>query len=300
MKKLLDLALILALTACALAGCGGGSAAEPTALSFKDSASIDAITALKGKPVVITGYMATLSPLDGSYIYLMNLPYQSCPFCVPNTQQLANTMAVFAPKGQKFTFTDRPVRVTGRLELGDFSDDYGYTYNYRLVDARFETVDLSKVSDDYALYMALAEDGAIAEVDSMFNYLLFICQWTEYQGQTADENGNPVVYYLYPGDAENALADTGDYGYGKQSAADYYPGLIARVRGVSETGLEDLVDIIADAAELEAYARSELADGHYTYDGAADKYALDDNEGLYNRFYEIYGAFSDWLTKYEL
>ena len=299
MKKLLTLGLVLALAACALAGCGSGSA-EPTALSFRDSASIDAITALKGKPVVITGYMATLSPLDGSYIYLMNLPYQSCPFCVPNTQQLANTMAVYAPKNQKFTYTDRPVRVTGRIELGDFSDAYGYTYNYRVVDATWETVDLSKVSDDYALYAALAEDGAIADVNDMFNYLLFTCQWTEYQGQDTDENGNVTPYYLYPGDAENALADTGDYGWGKQAAADYFPGLISRVRGVNDTQLEDLVDIIADAAELESYARSELAEGHYEYDSAADKYTLSDNDGLYNRFYEVYGRFSDWLTKYEL
>lgn len=299
MKKPLILALALALAACALTACGSGSA-EPTALSFRDSASIDTISALKGKPVVITGYMATLSPLDGSYIYLMNLPYQSCPFCVPNTQQLANTMAVYAPKNQKFTYTDRPVRITGRMELGDFSDEYGYTYNYRLVDASCETVDLSKVSDDYALYAALAGDGVIADVNAMFDYLLFTCQWTEYQGSYTDDSGTAVVYYLYPGDAENALAETGDFGYAKQASPDYYPGLIQRVRAVDGSKLEDLVDIIADAAELEAYARSELADGHYTYDSAADKYALDDNDGLYDRFYEVYGAFSDWLTKYEL
>ncbi len=299
MKKALLLALALALAACGLTACGG-SGAEPTALSFKQSASIETLSALKGKPVVITGYMATLSPLDGSYIYLMNLPYQSCPFCVPNTQQLANTMAVYAPKNQKFTYTDRPVRITGRLELGDFSDEYGYTYNYRLVDATWETVDLSKVSDDYALFAALAEDGVVAEVDGMFNYLLFLCQWTEYQGSGTDDNGNPIVYYLYPGDAENALADTGEYGYGTQAAADYFPGLVKRVRAVNGTELEALVEIIDDAAALEAEARADLADGRYTYDSAEDKYTLDRNDELYSRFYEVYGAFSDWLTRYEL
>ena len=297
--KALLLALALALTACVLTACGGGNA-EPTALSFKDSASIETIQALKGKPVVITGYMATLSPLDGSYIYLMNLPYQSCPFCVPNTQQLANTMAVYAPKNQKFTYTDRPVRVTGRLELGDFADEYGYTYNYRLADATWETVDLSKVSEDYALYAALAEDGAVAEVDRMFNYLLFTCQWTEYQSSGTDDSGNPIVYYLYPGDAENALADTSEYGYGREAAADYFPGLVRRVRAVNGEKLEALVDIIEDAAALEAEARADLSEGRYTYDSAEDKYALDRNDELYDRFYEIYGAFTDWLTQYEL
>ena len=35
-------------------------------------------------------------------------------------------------------------------------------------------------------------------------------------------------------------------------------------------------------------------------DEAADKYILDNSDELYNRFYEIYGRFSQWLTKYEL
>ena len=63
MNKLISLALLLALAACALAGCGAGSA-EATPLSFAESASIDTIRSLKGKPVKLTGYMATLSPLS--------------------------------------------------------------------------------------------------------------------------------------------------------------------------------------------------------------------------------------------
>ena len=93
-KKALSILLLLAAVAACLSGCGGGSGAQAQKLSFAEAVSIDAIRALDGKPVTITGYMATLSPLSGEYIYLMNLPYQSCPFCVPNTQQLANTMAV--------------------------------------------------------------------------------------------------------------------------------------------------------------------------------------------------------------
>ena len=116
MKKPLAILMLLALLAPCLAGCGGGTA-EAQKLSFAESASLETLTALDGKAVTLTGYMATLSPLSGDYIYLMNLPYQSCPFCVPNTQQLANTMAVYAAGGSKFTYTDRPVQITGRLEL---------------------------------------------------------------------------------------------------------------------------------------------------------------------------------------
>ena len=300
MKTRLQIVAILALAALCLTGCGGAKPADAQKLSFAQSVSIDAIRALDGQPVTITGYMATLSPLSGDYIYLMNLPYQSCPFCVPNTQQLANTMAVYAAKGSTFDYTDRPVRITGRMDVGQYSDDYGYEYNYRIVDAKYEIVDLSQVSEDYALYQSLAEDGVIADVNAMFDYLLFTCAWPDYQGQTTDENGVAVPYYLYPGDAENVLADTGAGGFATQSSPDYFPGLIKRVRAVDANRLEDLCEIIADAAELEAYACGQLAQGRYTYDEAADKYALDDAQDLNDRFYAIYGRFSEWLTKYQL
>ena len=300
MRKLLWTIAVLALVAACLTGCGGAKSAEARKLSFAESVSIDAIRALDGQPVTITGYMATLSPLSGDYIYLMNLPYQSCPFCVPNTQQLANTMAVYAAKGKTFEYTDRPVKITGRMELGDFTDEYGYAYNYRIADANCETVDLSQVSAEYAMYQSLAEDGVIADVNGMFDYLLFVCQWTEYQSSYTDENGQDVTYYLYPGDVENMLADDSGYGYAAQAAEDYFPGLVRRVKNVGGDSLKELTDIIDDAGALEQYARGALAEGRYSYDEAADKYVLDDSAELYDRFYEVYGRFCQWLTQYEL
>lgn len=302
MKKFAALIALLICIALLATGCGGkeASSAEVTKLSFADSASLDILKSLDGKRVTITGYMATLSPLDGTYIYLMNLPYQSCPFCVPNTTQLANTMAVYAPSGSKFEFTDRPVQVTGTLRVQDRVDDYGYSYNYYIDDASYVAVDLSSVSQEYALYQSLAEDGVIADVNAMFDYLMFICQWTEYMGSYTDESGAEISYYLYPGDVENILADESAYGYAAETSPDYFPGLIRRVEAVSATGLTELTDIIAGAQEVEQYARAELSAGSYTYDEVADKYTLENNDELYNRFYAVYLEFSDWLTRYEL
>ena len=302
MKKFAALIALLICIALLATGCGGTkvSSAAATKLSFADSASLDILKSLDGKRVTITGYMATLSPLDGEYIYLMNLPYQSCPFCVPNTTQLANTMAVYAPSGSKFEFTDRPVQVTGTLRVQDRVDDYGYSYNYYIDDASYVAVDLSSVSQEYALYQSLAEDGVIADVNAMFDYLMFICQWTEYMGSYTDESGQEISYYLYPGDVENILADESAYGYAAEASPDYFPGLIRRVEAVSATGLTELTDIIAGAQEVEQYARAELSAGSYTYDEVADKYTLENNDELYNRFYAVYLEFSDWLTRYEL
>ena len=302
MKKFAALIALLVCIALLATGCGGkeASSAETTKLSFADSASLDTLKALDGKPVTITGYMATLSPLSGEYIYLMNMPYQSCPFCVPNTNQLSNTMAVYAASGSKFEFTDRPVQISGVMRVADRVDDYGYSYNYYIDNASYTAVDLSSVSQEYALYQSLAEDGVIADVNAMFDYLMFVCQWTEYTSSYTDENGQQITFYLYPGDVTSILESDGLNGYATQASPDYFPGLISRVNAVSSTGLTELTDVIADAQAVEQYARGELESGNYTYDEAADKYTLTNDEELYNRFYEVYAAFSTWLTQYEL
>ena len=302
MKKFAALIALLVCIALLATGCGGkeASSAEVTKLSFADSASLDTLKALDGKNVTITGYMAILSPLNGEYIYLMNMPYQSCPFCVPNTNQLSNTMAVYASSGSKFEFTDRPVQINGTMRVADRVDDYGYSYNYYIDDASYTAVDLSSVSQEYALYQSLAEDGVIADVNAMFDYLMFVCQWTEYTSSYTDESGAEITYYLYPGDTTSILESDGLYGYATQSSPDYFPGLISRVNAISSTGLTELTDIISDAQTVEQYARGELESGNYTYDEAADKYTLTNSEDLYNQFYEVYLAFSNWLTQYEL
>lgn len=302
MKKFAALIALLICIALLATGCGStkASSSEATKLSFADSASLDTLKALDGKSVTITGYMATLSPLSGEYIYLMNMPYQSCPFCVPNTNQLSNTMAVYAASGSKFEFTDRPVQISGVMRVADRVDDYGYSYNYYIDNASYTAVDLSSISQEYALYQSLAEDGVIADVNAMFDYLMFVCQWTEYTSSYTNESGAEITYYLYPGDTTNILEDDGPYGYAAQASADYFPGLISRVNAISSTGLTELTDIISDAQAVEQYARGELDAGNYTYDEAADKYSLTNDEELYNRFYEVYAAFSTWLTQYEL
>ena len=300
MKKILAISLAAALLL--LAGCSGAAPGEEgaTALKFTDAVSLETLTALDGKTVSIVGYMATLSPLSGKFLYLMNMPYQSCPFCVPNTTQLANTMAVYAPEGQTFGYTDQAIRVTGTLRIEDYTDEYGYVYNYRIADASYEIVDLAALSEDYALWQSIASDGVVAEINSMFDYLHFLCQWTEYQSGYTDDDGSEVVYFLYPGDVEMYLQDTGPYGYAQEAGEDYFPGLIERIRAISANDLEDLVTIVESAQQVAATALSELRAGNYTYDSAADKYALQKNEDLYNAWYDVYSQFALWLAKWEI
>ena len=301
MKRVLAIILTLALTLC-LTACSekGTDAASVTEISFGDTVSFESIEKLNGQKVSIIGYMATISPISGKFMYLMNMPYQSCPFCLPNTTQLSNTMAVYAPEGKTFDYTDQAIRITGKMVIEDMVDEFGYTYNYRIAEASYEIVDLSTVSEDYALWQAIATDGIVTELSAMFDYLHFLCQWTEYQSSYVDESGATVEFFMYPGDVTHYLEDDSAYGYADKYADSYFPGLISRIRAISPDGLEDLVAIV-EAAQAQADAAiAELNSGAYTYDEATDKFTLNNNDALYEQFYDVYYRFSDWLTSWEL
>lgn len=135
-----------------------------TVLKFKNTNSNETINALNGKQVSITGYISTLSPLNGEFAYLMNMPYQSCPFCVPGTSEISNTLAIYAGNKSKIRFTDQPVTVVGTLETGNFVDDFGYEYGVRLNNVTVDKADVDKLSASIKQYNLLAENGVVSQI----------------------------------------------------------------------------------------------------------------------------------------
>lgn len=164
--------LICVLTICMLI-CGGctDNANEVTTLKFKNTNSNEYINSLNGKLVSITGYLSTLSPLNGEFAYLMNMPYQNCPYCIPGTSEITNTLAIFAGENEKIEFTDMPVTVTGTLETGNFSDDFGYEYGVRLNNVSVIDADVDLLSEKVKQYNLLAENGV---VNNIYNSIMTI------------------------------------------------------------------------------------------------------------------------------
>ena len=80
MKKLFAFVLC-ALLIFSFAACGESQ--ETVKLSFKAASSYEDLKALDGKTVSINGYMATSSPVDGGYLFLMNLPSTSAVLVPP-------------------------------------------------------------------------------------------------------------------------------------------------------------------------------------------------------------------------
>ncbi len=302
MKRTFAFILAIIFAVMPLASCNKGGTGSGQLLSFSQAQSIEEMEKLDGKTVTIIGYMSTLSPISGAFMYLMNLPYQSCPFCVPNTTQLANTMAVYAKSADGFEFTDRAIQVTGILEFGDYTDEFGYEYNYRIKDATYTILNTDDLDPKIKLWQQLASTDVIAEIYQMYEYINFLCFWPTYTAQF--EGGSD---YLYPDDAIYFYqTEDAQYNYGYQPG--YFDSLIAKVESVSKTDFTALVENIRKAEALAAEAIAEIEAGNYT---VVTEYAGQFNDGrtqyLMNRAEEFdakmqatYLEFAEWLATWEL
>lgn len=285
-----------------------------TMLSFKSASSYDYLKGLDGTQVAINGYMATSSPADGSYMFLMNLPYQSCPFCVPNTSQLSNTMAVYPQKNKAFDYTTQAIKVVGTLEVAKdenkpFEDDYGYQFNFRIVDADYTIVKAEDLGEDMALWQRIAQSDVVSDIYGMYDFLNFATNWPEYfvNSYTNAEGEHVTGYFLYASDALYLLQTDGaqwNFGYKE----DYFDGLIAKIEAIDPDAFNDLEEKIREVEALAREAISELENGNYTkeykYVEKFDKqdyvYKLNRGEEFKIRGQELFNDFADWLSGWEL
>ena len=318
MKKGKILALIMLLLAAAvlLSACGAGQAdnGEVKKLSFKASSSYDDLKAFNNTRVTINGYLATSSPADGSFIFLMNLPYQSCPFCVPNTSQLSNTIEVYPKNGQRFSFTSQAVRVTGKLEVAPtvndfFTDPYGYQFNFRIADAEYTILKDSDLSAEMAAWQKIANSGIVDVLYNMYDYVNFTVDWPNYKVNSyEDENGNMVPgFYLYASDALNSLTQAdSQFSYGYQR--EYFTATRKMLDSLKVDAAAPLVENVRKAETLARKAEQELLDGNYTFEqkyveefGQEDYiYTLNNGESMQIEMDALYTEFADWLASWEV
>lgn len=281
-------------------------------LKFKDAISFDYLQALNGSKVEISGYIATSSPVNGSFIFLMNLPYQSCPFCIPNTSQLANTLEVYPKSSQKFTYTNQAVKVTGTLVTSSsedefFTDDYGYEFNVKIIDAEYHVIPASELSAEYAEWQKIAESGIVDDLYKMFDYVHFLCAWNTYYAQGINkETGKLDGYYLWPGDALEDINGSGQFSYGHKDG--YFTDIVERLENFESEKLRTLITSIKDAEKLADIALSKLEEGKYYAEekyieqwGKTDVvYVIAGGESLMAKWTDLYRQFSEWISEWEM
>jgi len=304
-KKLisLTLAFLMLVGSLFLASCDDKESGGVYEISFAQANSIEDMKKHNGERVSVMGYMSTLSAVDGSFIYLMDAPYQSCPYCIPNTTQLSNTIAIYAEEGKKFEFTDLLIRVEGTLEFGKYEDEYEFKYDYRIKDATYTAVRAEDLTKEQRLWQQLAATGVLSEIfNGMFNYVDFTCNWTRYSMNF--ESGRD---YLYPPDAIFLIETDGkQFNYGYKDT--YFSDLVAKVKSVDAETFAELIEYIEAAEQLTKDAIAALRAGEYelvteyydTFGDGRNQYRLINHESFQKRMDDIFYGLSAWNSDWTL
>lgn len=100
----------------------------------------DKLKGLEGQPVAMQGFMAPPLKAEANFFVLTEIPMALCPFCSSDADWPDNIVVVYLSRAQTFEQANATIRVTGRLEVGSWTDpDTGFVSLVRIVDASFET-----------------------------------------------------------------------------------------------------------------------------------------------------------------
>ncbi|MBQ9267109.1 MAG: hypothetical protein IJ217_02350 [Clostridia bacterium] len=123
---------------------------------------------LNGQKVLLTGYMAEQSPVDESFIYLVNQPYVVCPFCTVGDTTKLEVMTVLMANGTGISFRTNAVNVYGTLEVEPKVDSFGYTTQFRILADRIENLEETEGDAEVnAYYLSLNEAGMILDIQQL-------------------------------------------------------------------------------------------------------------------------------------
>jgi hypothetical protein len=94
--------------------------------------------ALAGKRIDFTGFMAPPLRATGRFFVLTKQPVSLCPFCNSDADWPEDIIVVYIKGEQTFVQRNRPLVVTGKLELGSYRDpETGFVSLVRIVDASY-------------------------------------------------------------------------------------------------------------------------------------------------------------------
>jgi hypothetical protein len=95
--------------------------------------------ALANSEVEVPGFMAPPLKPDATFFVLTKLPMAVCPFCNDGADWPTDIVLVRLKREQDWVDFNRPIVVTGTLELGiEIDEETGFVSKVRLTDAAYE------------------------------------------------------------------------------------------------------------------------------------------------------------------
>ena len=99
------------------------------------------LKSLAQKTVSVQGFMAPPLKPEANFLVMTREPVSLCPFCNSDQDWPDNIIVVYLSAKQEFVQPNRPIVVTGTLQLGSQTDEQtGFVSLVRLVEATFEVL----------------------------------------------------------------------------------------------------------------------------------------------------------------
>ncbi len=93
---------------------------------------------LAGQDVTMSGFMASPLKAEASFFVLTEIPMSICPFCSSDADWPDNIVVIYLDEKQTFVQPGTRIEVTGRLEMGSWTDpETGFLSRLRLRGARY-------------------------------------------------------------------------------------------------------------------------------------------------------------------
>ncbi|ACA20715.1 conserved hypothetical protein [Methylobacterium sp. 4-46] len=101
----------------------------------------DKVKALAGQEVAMRGFMAPPLKAEAAFFVLTAIPMALCPFCSSDADWPNDIVVVYLDRKQTFAPPATLIEVTGRLEVGSWTDpESGFVSLIRLTHGRFAVV----------------------------------------------------------------------------------------------------------------------------------------------------------------
>lgn len=161
-------------------GCGAKETSNGNMTSVMDFSNLYSITEngkdvsdnmreLNGETVKIQGFMAEQSPIDNSFIYLVNKPYTVCPFCVIYDNTKLDVISIYMEDGSPIEFTNQPVEIIGTLEVEPKVDVFNYTTQFRIHAKKITNIkDFIYDKEVMAYFQQMNQKNIIAALQTAF------------------------------------------------------------------------------------------------------------------------------------
>lgn len=197
--KILSLFVAIILIAFTFTSCKS----EPTELNFYDMTEED-LFKLNNKQVVLYGYYTLNQPLN-RIGYISSQPYRGYTVeQVENSDELSfyqiifeedETIAVSFKTMPDYTTT--PVKVTGILDAGPFTDNNSFIYNFRIKEAIVEEIDIQLFEPEVQTFYNLAELGFVDVVyTKLMDLEMFLNDERKYKSFPSFEEYSEINKYF--------------------------------------------------------------------------------------------------------